>query len=316
MKQNTALAFAASEHSTSRRTFLRHAGAVAAATMLGNVASANVFSENAAPNKVPVYAHLWVYASRYPPNWDCTPILDDVFSDLKYAGIEGVELMEVLLRHDDAVSRLNDLKGKYSLPVIGTSYNASMWDRSKQQQILDDIELVTQRLGAVGGQMLGITVGDARHKKTDDELDAQAEVLKKIMAVCKKNKIEPNLHNHTFEVVDAMHDLRGTLARVPDVKLGPDLNWLIRGGVNPVDLIQTYRNQIVYMHLRDQDAHGKWTEALGQGATDFAAIAKALKDIGYKGKVAIELAFEKPAVNPVREDWKQSREYVRKVFGW
>jgi sugar phosphate isomerase/epimerase len=73
---------------------------------------------------------------------------------------------------------------------------------------------------------------------------------------------------------------------------------------------------MVYMHIRDQDADGKWTEAVGEGVMNFPAIARALKDINYKGKAAIELAFDKPAVNPVREDWKKSRQYVKKVFGW
>ncbi len=85
--------------------------------MLG---SKNIFIKNA----VPVYAHLWVYASRYPPNWDCTPILVDVFSDLIYAGLAGVEVMEILLRRDDAVTRFYDLIHKYNLPVRGTSYYA------------------------------------------------------------------------------------------------------------------------------------------------------------------------------------------------
>jgi hypothetical protein len=45
--------------------------------------------------------------------------LNDVFNDLNYAGIKGVEIMELLLRHDDAVERLNDLIHKYNLPVVG-----------------------------------------------------------------------------------------------------------------------------------------------------------------------------------------------------
>ncbi len=73
---------------------------------------------------------------------------------------------------------------------------------------------------------------------------------------------------------------------------------------------------MVYMHLRDQDAAGKWTEALGEGVIDFPAIAKALKEINFTGKAAIELAFDKSPVHPVREDWKKSRQYVKKVFGW
>ena len=45
-------------------------------------------------------------------------------------------------------------------------------------------------------------------------------------------------------------------------------------------------------------------------------ISKALKEINYHEKAAIELAFDEPPKNPIREDWKKSREYVRKVFEW
>src|SRR5947199_4641648 len=118
----------------SRRNFIKTSSALTAGLMLSS--NKRLFAQN----KIPVYAHLWVYASRYPPDWDCTPILDDVFSDLKYAGLEGVEVMEILLQHDDAVTRFNDLINKYNLPVVGTSYYADMWDENQQQKILDDIE--------------------------------------------------------------------------------------------------------------------------------------------------------------------------------
>ena len=158
----------------------------------------------------------------------------------------------------------------------------------------------------------GITVGDAGRPKTEDELDAQADLLKDIFKVCKDNKIQPNLHNHTFEVNNGMHDLKGTLARIPDANLGPDLNWLIRGGVDPVWFIETYGHQMVYMHIRDQYANGKWTEYLGQGVTDFPAIVKALNKVNFKGRAAIELAFDAPPVNAVKDDWKTSRAICKK----
>ena len=299
----------------SRRKFIKASAALSGALLFNGLLSEYAYS-NENKNTVPVYAHLWVYASRYPPDWDCTPIMDTVFSDLKYAGMQGVEVMEIHLRHDDAVNRFNELIQKYSLPVTGASYYGDMWNKAEHQKILDDLELVLQRLHAIGATMLGITVGDAKRKKTEDELDAQADLLNKTIVICKKYSIAPNLHNHTFEVVDGMHDLKGTLARIPDIKLGPDLNWLVRGGVDPVWFIQTYGHQMVYMHIRDQDSKGTWTEAVGEGVIDFPAIAKALEDINYNGKAAIELAFDKPPVNPVREDWKKSREYVKQVFGW
>jgi hypothetical protein len=49
---------------------------------------------------------------------------------------------------------------------------------------------------------------------------------------------------------------------------------------------------------------------------DFPAIAAALKAIKYSGRAAVELAFDEPPKNTLREDWKWSRVYVKKVFGW
>lgn len=71
---------------------------------------------------------------------------------------------------------------------------------------------------------------------------------------------------------------------------------------------------MVYMHIRDQKADGKWTEAVGEGVTDFAAIANALQQKNYSCRAAIELALDEPPKNPVKEDWKKSRDYVRKVL--
>jgi sugar phosphate isomerase/epimerase len=296
---------------TTRRNFIR-----TAATTSMALPFASLFAGNEKNKKTEVDAHLWVYASRFPPQWDCTPILDEVFSDLKYAGYSGVEIMESILRHEGSVQRLKELSEKHRLPVKGTSYYADMWEKAQQQKILEDIESVVEKLHLAGGTMIGISAGDADRMKTEEELDTQAELLHKIMKVCNKNNVVPNLHNHTYEIAHDLHDFRGTIKRVPDIKLGPDLNWLVRGKVDPVWFIKTYGHKMVYMHIRDQDGKGQWTEAVGQGVIDFPAIAKALKEINYKGKAAVELAYDKPPVNPVRENWKISRDYVQKVFGW
>ena len=304
------------QNNNSRRKFIKTSTAFTSVLLLHGWLNENGFAQEKGNATVGVDAHLWVYASRFPPDWDCTPILDDVFSELRYAGYDKIELMESVLKPEGAVERILKLIEKHKLPVSGTSYYGDMWDKNQQQRILDDIELVLQRLHAVGGNMIGLTVGDAKHKKTEAELDAQAETLKKILAICKSHQVVANLHNHTFEVADGMHDFKSTLARVPDLKLGPDLNWLVRGGVDPVAFIKTYGHQMVYMHIRDQKSDGKWTDAVGEGVMDFPAIAKALKEINYKGRAAVELALDAPPVRPIKESWKMSRDYVRQVFGW
>jgi sugar phosphate isomerase/epimerase len=268
--------------------------------------------------KAKLSAHIWVYASAFPPNWDATSVLEKAFSDLHYAGYDGVELMEVELRHEDAVEHLRQLTKKYQIPVSGASYGAAMWDASKHDEILADATTVISRLGQLQAKTLGISVGDAGHSKTETELDAQARLLKAIMPVCADHGIVLNLHNHTYEVKDNLHDLNGTLDRIPDIKLGPDLNWLVRGGIDPVWFIKTYGRQMAYMHIRDQYKDGTWTEYVGEGVTDFPAIAAALRSVDFHGRAAVELAFPDGFVpkNPLADDWKRSREYVQSTFGW
>jgi len=267
--------------------------------------------------KVIVGAHPWVYAATQPKN-DIYTILDNIFADMKYAGMDGIELMHTALRPPDAVERISLLSDKHQLAIIGTSFSGRMWDRTRHDAIMSDAELVITNLAKLGGRTLGTSVGNARGTKTEEQLDNQAELLRKIISLCEANEVVLNLHNHTYEVENDMHDLRGILARIPNVKLGPDINWMIRGGVNPVQFIKQYGDRIVFLHLRDQKADGTWSEAMGEGDTDFMAIAQALNDIHFAGEAVVELAFESDfsPTRPIRESLKISREFVRDIFGY
>lgn len=299
----------------SRRGFLRSTAASLA--FLRWAGAAIAADAEAKPAKVMVGAHPWVYAATQP-DYDITPILPQIFGDMEYAGLDGIELMHTALRPKDAVERIGELSRKHRLAVIGTSFGGEMWDRGRHAAVLEDAELVISRLARLGGRTLGTSVGQAPKKKTDAQLDDQADLLRKVIALCKKHGVVLNLHNHTYEVADGLHDLQGTLARIPDVKLGPDLNWLLRGGVDPVAFITRFGKAIVFLHLRDQKADGRWSEALGEGNMDYPAIAGALREIRFQGDAVIELAHERDfkPTRPLRESLKRSREFVRAVLGY
>ena len=92
----------------------------------------------------------------------------------------------------------------------------------------------------------------------------------------------------------------------------------MRGGVDPAKFIRQYSQRIVFLHLRDQKSDGRWSEAMGEGDTDYAAIGKALHDMNFRGDTVIELAHEgdfKPT-RPIRESLKISRDSSRKVLGY
>jgi sugar phosphate isomerase/epimerase len=305
-----------------RRQFL---GSTARALLAAGVGGSLVSTsrgdeENGVPEvkkKVIVGAHPWVYAATQP-KYDIYPILDQIFADMSYAGMDGIELMHTALQPPDAFERIRELSKKHALPVIGTSFGGEMWDRTQHEAIFEDARLVVTTLAALGGRTLGTSVGKAPQPKTAAQLDAQAELLRGLIALCRRHGVVLNLHNHTYEVENGMHDLKGTLARIPDVKLGPDLNWLVRGGVDPVKFIETYGPQIVFLHIRDQKKDGKWSEAVGEGNMDYRAIGKALQKANFSGDAVIELAHEanfKPT-RPLRESLKMSRAYVRQTLGF
>ncbi|MBL9189911.1 MAG: sugar phosphate isomerase/epimerase [Opitutaceae bacterium] len=304
-------------HSNSRRDFLKTTAIAATAAGLSGGLGAAM-----AKRKMIVGAHPWVYAATQP-NYDLTAVLPQVFADFSYAGVDGIELMHTALRPDDAVARIGELSHKHRLPVIGASFGGAMWDRTQHAAVLEDAEKVITRLAQLGGRTLGATVGQLRPatpkpRKTPEQLDAQAECLRRIIALCAKHGVVLNLHNHAYEVENELHDLKGTLERIPEVKLGPDLNWLVRGGVNPAEFIRRYGKQIVFLHLRDQRKDGRWVEAIGEGDTDFAGIAAALKAVAFSGDSIIELAHEKDfkPTRPLRESVKLSRAFVAKTFNY
>ena len=301
----------------SRRQLLQSAGLGLVATA-SHLASAFSNPRPQEPRKkIVVGGHLWVYAANQP-GYDPTPVLDQVFADMSWAGLDGVELMHQALLPADAVARIGALKEKYMLPVIGTSFEGNMWNTAEQSGVIESAEQVITRLHQLGGRTLGTSVGRAPKPKTPEQLDAQADCLRKVIVLCNRHGVVLNLHNHTYEVENHEHDLRGTLARIPDVKLGPDLNWLVRAGVDPVDFIHRYGSRIVFLHLRDQKADGKWPEAMGEGNMDYVAIGRALRDVNFSGDAVIELAHEKgfKLTRPLRESLKMSREFVRKTLGY
>ena len=267
--------------------------------------------------KITVGAHVWVYASTQP-GFDVSPILSQIFSDVAYAGFDGVETMEHPLRSSVYTKQIKELIDQYKIKLIGSSYGADMWNKDKSNQIYEDVDLIFGNMASVGARTFGISVGEpAGRKKTENEFDTQAALLKRIISLGEKRGIVPNLHNHTAEVENKMYDLRGTLKRIPDIKLGPDLNWLLRAGIDPISFLKEFRKQIVFMHLRDQLSNGKWPESMGEGNVNFKEIAAIINEISFEGDAIIELAHENGFVRtrPLKESLKMSRDYMRKTMG-
>lgn len=294
-----------------RNEFIKTTLGIAGLAAMGLPAMASAFGKK---GRIPVGAHVYVYAV-HQPGYDVSPILPQIFSDMKYAGLDGVETNQHPLRKEVTTKIIKELIDQYQLPLIGSSYGAQIWDRSKHSEILEDVENIMRNMASVKARTFGVTVGHPSGRiKTEAEFDAQAELLIKLIALGKKSGIVLNLHNHTQEVENNLFELKGTLKRIPDIRLGPDLDWLRRAKIDPNEFLKEYKDNIVFMHLRDQLANGKWSESIGEGVEDFKKIADTLETIRFKGDIIIELAHENgfEPTRPLKESLKMSRESIRK----
>jgi sugar phosphate isomerase/epimerase len=300
-----------------RRKFIRNTSLSLLALSLSRTGNSNTLLKENSRKKIIVGAHVWVYAASLP-QYDVSPILSRIFSDVAYAGFDGVETMQQPLRSPVYTKQIKELIEKYKIKLIGSSYSGDMWNKDKQNQIYEDVDMIFTNMASVGGRTFGVSVGEPEgRKKTEEEFDNQATLLKRLISLGEKKGIVLNLHNHTMEVENKMFDLRGTLKRIPDIKLGPDLNWLLRAGINPIDFLREFRKQIVFMHLRDQLKNGKWPESMGEGNVNFKEIADVLKEINFEGDAIIELAHENGFITtrPLKESLKMSRDFMKKTMG-
>jgi sugar phosphate isomerase/epimerase len=116
--------------------------------------------------KIVTGAHVWVYASSMP-GYDISPALDRIFSDVSYAGFDGVETMEHPLRSAIFTKQIKELIDKYSIKLIGSSYSGDFWDKEKQNAIYEDVDLIFTNMASAGGKTFGISVGEPAGRKKD-----------------------------------------------------------------------------------------------------------------------------------------------------
>jgi inosose dehydratase len=157
--------------------------------------------------------------------------------------------------------------------------------------------------------------GQAR--KTDEELDTQANYVNQLGAELHQQGMKLALHHHTPELVDNAREWRHLLAHTNPrrVYCCVDVHWAYRGGQEVVTFIRETGDRLVELHLRNSK-QGVWAEDFGPGDLDYQKVADYLRGISFKGYLAVELAYEKDTqiTRSLDEDLRLSRQYAEKIF--
>lgn len=122
--------------------------------------------------------------------------------------------------------------------------------------------------------------------KTLDEIKTSMEVLQKTGEACKKAGIVFAYHNHSaeFEKVEGQipYDLFTSQISSDILKFELDLAWVIKAGINPVDLFKKHPGRFPLWHVKDLSKGTNIPVEIGTGYLDFKPIFENASTSGMK----------------------------------
>lgn len=251
--------------------------------------------------------------------------LESVLADCQAIGFSGVELGGVFPR-DPAM--LKPLLDRYDLDLVGGWYSGNLLAHSAEDEIaaLQDHLALLKAMDCsvfIHAETSNAIHGDkSQALSATPRLDAEGwkEFGARLTAVADYiagQGLKFAYHHHLGTVVERPQDLDAFLANTgPSVGLTVDTGHAALGGLDPVALIRSHPARVAHVHCKDVrgevfrevvlDGEGSFLEGVlagmftvpGDGSLDYAAVMKALAEIGYSGWIIVEAEQDPAIANP------------------
>jgi inosose dehydratase len=244
--------------------------------------------------------------------------LAKLFAASQGAGYRRMELLNTFLT-PDLRERTTALARQYNFDTPVVYHGGVFHDAEAAEQTIAQILATADAAKELHAAWINTNCNPKRNRerKTDDELATEARYLNRLGKHLSERGMRLMLHQHDPDMADGAREWRSNL-RHTDPKLVwfcVDVHWVYRGKQDPMELLRAAGQRIASLHARNS-VNGVWSESLGDGDVNYREVAKFLRQIKYKGWIAVELAYEKGTnpTRPLEEDLKISREYAEKVF--
>jgi len=151
----------------------------------------------------------------------------------------------------------------------------------------DDVKKLCDVGHTLGHQYIVIPYLEEGRRKTIDQYKALADRMNKAGEICKAANLQLAYHNHDFEFMQ-INGQRGYDILMNDtdkdlLKLELDLYWVIRAGLDPIDLFKQQPGRFHMVHVKDMDkADRTLNTEIGNGSIDFKPIIANAKLGGIK----------------------------------
>jgi len=192
------------------------------------------------------------------------------YSDGKFFGKTPKEFKALLKTYG-----LNPVSGHYGAGVENTKTKGTLsneWERA----VSDAAEL--------GQKYVVCAYLTPNERKSIEDYKKYTDLFNKAGEVAKKAGLQFAYHNHDFEFQKLNGELGyDYIAGKTDanlVKLELDLYWIVKAGMDPVDLFKKYPGRFPLWHVKDMDKGDKSFAEVGNGSIDFSKIFAARKTAG------------------------------------
>jgi sugar phosphate isomerase/epimerase len=280
---------------TSRRTFLKATGAVAAAASMG------IDRLAAAPHTMPIGLQLYSVRSLFPRGGTPDPALVD--SVMAQARTAGYTVCEAAGYYGQTAKQFRATMDKAGIRCVSTHHALGQW-RQQIDQLIEDgktIGLEFMVCSSAGGQHKDPT---ATGELTVDDWRWVADEYNKIGEKVKAAGMTFGFHNHTGEyaTIDGVW-IYGELMRLTDpryVVFEMDAGWVSAAGYDPVTMLKKAPERFQLMHVKDvaKGPDGKFVSTVvGRGKMDYHPIMAAATNL--KQYFVEQEQFEMPVIQEI-----------------
>ncbi len=156
--------------------------------------------------------------------------------------------------------------------------NITLWGtHTGIDDLVEDYDKTVAFHKAIGNKNYIIPMHDLSSQSKIDEF---VWLVNKYQPMLEKEGIRLAYHNHSgeFTINEDGSDIYNSILQRTNVYLEIDTYWVFNAGLDPVEMMEKYKNRIICIHLKDGLQHGKG-KPLGKGIAPVSAVhnkAKAL----------------------------------------
>ena len=236
--------------------------------------------------------------------------LETALKNLAWAGYDGVELACILGmaqhvdpdKNNDQIVKVRSLAQNYGLPLFAIEAATDILDEEKRRWLTRVFKLA-KSLGVPV-----VTTGSSGRANDEKMMAKVLECLQKLASEAEKWDVKLAVKAHVGASIFNTETALKAMQKInsPAFGINFDPTHIYRANEDPVDFALKLGKGIIHVHIRDNSESREprigppETQIAGRGALDLPGILRALKKVGYKGVLDLEIigsiGYELPQV--------------------